>query len=71
MTVDTTFKEFVEENYLIFSLLVFDSPEYGNLVKEFNAGKLKLEVERAREYGGWTRLMPSEQPATEDFSSSV
>jgi hypothetical protein len=49
MTVDTTFKEFVEENYLIFSLLVFDSPEYRNLVKQFNAGKLRIEAERARE----------------------
>jgi hypothetical protein len=29
MTADTTFKEFVEENYLIFSLLVFDSPDIG------------------------------------------
>jgi len=70
VTADTTLKGFVEENYPIFSLLIFDSPEYWNLVKEFNVGKLRLEAERAREYGGQARLMPSEQPATEDFSGS-
>ena len=52
MTADTTLKGFVEENYPIFSLLIFDSPECWNLVKEFNVGKLRLEAERAREYGG-------------------
>jgi hypothetical protein len=61
---------YLEDNYFIFSLLVFGSPEYRNLVKGFNAGKLRLEAERTRKYGGWARPMPNEQPATEDFSGS-
>ena len=71
MTADTTFKEFVEEKDLIFSLLDFNSREYRNLVEEFNRVKFKLEAEEyAREYGGLARLMPNEQPAMEDFSGS-
>ena len=50
MTADTTFKEFVEENHLNFSLLDFDSLEYRDLVKAFNEVKFKLEAEEeARE----------------------
>jgi hypothetical protein len=45
MTADTTFKEFVEERGLRFSLLDFGSREYRNLVKVFNEAKLKLEAE--------------------------
>ena len=66
MTADTTFKEFVEEKDLTFSLLVFDSPEYRNLVEEFNNIKFTLEAEKAREYEKhWARLIPNEQPAME------
>ena len=51
MTADTTFKEFVEEKDLTFSLLDLGSPEYKSLVKTFNEVKLKLEAEEeAREY---------------------
>ena len=50
MTADTTFKEFVEENHLNFSLLDFDSREYRDLVRAFNDVKFKLEAEEeARE----------------------
>ena len=45
MTADTTFKEFVEEKNLKFSLLDFGSPEYRSLVEAFNKAKLKLEAE--------------------------
>jgi len=51
MTADTTFKEFVEEKNLKFSLLDFGSPEYRDLVEEFNKTKLMLEPEEeVREY---------------------
>jgi hypothetical protein len=51
VTADTTFKEFVEEKDLKFSLLDFGSPEYRSLVAAFNQAKFKLEAEEeAREY---------------------
>jgi predicted transposase YdaD len=69
MTADTTFKEFVEENDVKFSLLDFGSPEYRSLVEAFNKAKLKLEAEEdAREHEKErARLMLSEQRATEDL----
>jgi len=71
MTADTTFKEFVEEKNLKFSLLDFGSPEYKNLVETFNKAKLKLEAEEeAREYEKErARLMLNEQSATKDLRS--
>ena len=45
MTVDTTFKEFVEEEGLTFSLLEVDSLKYRNLVERFNEIKVKLRAE--------------------------
>ena len=52
MTAETTFKEFVEEKGLTFSLLDFGSPEYVDLVEAFNRVKFSLEAEEeAREYG--------------------
>ena len=71
MTAETTFKEFVEEKDLKFSLLVFGSPEYRSLVEVFNKAKLKLEAEEdAREHEKErARLMLSEQSATKDVGS--
>ena len=45
MTADTTFKEFVEEEGLTFSLLEVDSLQYRNLVERFNEVKIKLRAE--------------------------
>ena len=69
MTADTTFKEFVEEKDLNFSLLEFGSPEYTSLVEAFNAAKFQMEAEEeAREHERErTRLMLAEQRATEDL----
>jgi hypothetical protein len=52
MTAETTFKEYVEEKGLTFSLLDFGSPEYVDLVEAFNKVKFRLEAEEeARECG--------------------
>jgi hypothetical protein len=69
MTADTTFKEFVEEMGLKFSLLDFGSREYRNLVAAFNEVKLKLEAEEdAREYEKErARLMLSKRSGTENL----
>jgi hypothetical protein len=66
MTADTTFKEFVEEKGLKFSLLDFCSPEYENLVEAFNKVKFRMEAEEdARETERERlRLGLSERPAT-------
>ena len=71
MTADTTFKEFVEEMGLKFSLLDFGSREYRNLVEAFNEVKFKLEAEEeAREYEKErARLMLNERSATKDLRS--
>ena len=71
MTADTTFKEFVEEKNLKFSLLDFGSPEYRKLVEAFNEVKRKLEAEEeAREHERErARLMLDEDPETEDLRS--
>ena len=45
MTADTTFKEFVEEEGLTFSLLEVDSLQYRNLVERFNEVKVKLRAQ--------------------------
>jgi hypothetical protein len=51
MTQNTTFKEFVEERGLNFSLLGFDSPEHEELAAAFNKAKLALiEGEITREH---------------------
>ncbi len=61
MTEDTTFKEFVEEMGLNFSLLDFDSRRYRSLVEKFNEAKLKIkDKEEALEHGMIrARLMPN------------
>jgi hypothetical protein len=71
VTAVTTFKEFVEEKDLKFSLLDFGSPEYRRLVEAFNKAKLKLEAEEeAREYEkARAGLMLSERSATKDVRS--
>ena len=74
MTADTTFKEFVEENGINFSLLEVGSRRYRNLVQRFNKAKLKLEAEEeAREWEEYekirVRLMLKQQPAAEDARS--
>ena len=68
MTADTTFKEFVEERDLRFSMLDFGSPEYKSLVDAFNKAKLRLEAEEeAREYEKErTRLKLDGHPAEEE-----
>jgi len=69
MNADTTFKEFVEEKKLNFSLIEFGSSQYRRLVKVFNSTKLKLEAEaEAREYEKERdRLMLKGRPPTKDF----
>lgn len=42
MTRDTTFKEFVEEQGLDFTRLLYDSNEYKELARQFNEAKLEL-----------------------------
>ncbi|MGA2110334.1 MAG: hypothetical protein ABSH25_22125 [Syntrophorhabdales bacterium] len=74
MTVDTTFKEFVEEHGIDFSLLEVGSRRHRNLVEAFNKAKFKLEAEEeAREYEEYekirVRLMLKEQPATANARS--
>ncbi len=71
MTADTTFKEFVEENGLKFSLLDFGSPEYRDLVEAFNRVKFMLEAEEdAREHERErARLMLNEQSAVKELGS--
>ena len=67
----TTFKEFVEEKDLTFSLLDFGFPEYRSLVEASNKAKLKLEAEEeTREYERErARLMLNERSATKDLRS--
>lgn len=69
MTIDTTFKEFVEEKGVNFCLLGFGSRKYRKLVEAFNRFKFKLEAEEeAREWERIrVRLMLGERPATEDL----
>jgi hypothetical protein len=71
MTIDTTFKEFVEEKGINFCLLDFGSRKYRKLVGAFNKIKFKLEAdEEAREYEKIrARLMLNEQSAIEDLIS--
>jgi hypothetical protein len=71
MTADTTFKEFVEEKGLKFSLLDFGSREYRDLVEAFNKVKLTLEAEEeAREYEEErATLMLNRRPAAKDLRS--
>ncbi len=69
MTTDTTFKEFVEEMGLKFSLLDFGSRKYRDLVEAFNKAKFKLEAEEeALEHEKIrARLVPNGQPAAKDL----
>jgi len=71
MTEDTTFKEFVEEMGLNFSLLDFDSRRYRNLVEKFNEVKQKIkEEEEALEHGMTrARLMPAGRSPKGDLRS--
>ncbi len=51
MTIDTTFKEFVNENGINFCLLDVGSRKYRKLVEAFNRAKSLLrEEEEAREH---------------------
>ncbi len=69
MTIDTIFKEFVEEKGINFSLLVFGSWKYRNLVEAFNKVKFKLDAEEdAREHENIrARLMLNEQSEMDDL----
>ena len=70
MTADTTFKEFVEEEGLTFSLLEVDSLKYRNLVERFNEVKVKLRAkEEERLHEGARLVMPSGQSVGEDLRS--
>jgi hypothetical protein len=73
MTADTTFKEFVEEMGLKFSLLDFGSRKYKDLVEAFNRVKFELEAaEEALEHEKIrARLTPNGQSATKDFRGPV
>ena len=64
MTGETTFKEFVEEMGLNFSLLDFNSRRYRDLVERFNEAKLKIiKREEALEHAMTrARLMPVGRP---------
>ena len=68
MTEDTTFKEFVEEMGLNFSLLDFNSRRYRSLVERFNETKTRIkEQEEAQEHGMIrARLMPAGRSPKED-----
>jgi len=67
MTIDTTFKEFVDETGVDFFLLDFGSRKYRKLVEAFNDVKSRLAAEdEAREHEkarAW--LLRREQSATE------
>jgi len=69
MTIDTTSKEFVDENGINFCQLDVGSRTHGTLVEAFNKVKFKLWAEEeAREYEKireW--LMPNEQSVIENL----
>jgi hypothetical protein len=67
MTADTTFKEFVEEEGLAFSLLEVDR----NLVERFNEVKVKLRAEEEERLHERARLVLilNGQPVGEDLRS--
>jgi hypothetical protein len=71
MTIDTTFKEFVDENGINFCLLNFGFRKYRKLIEALNKVKFRLGAEEeAREYEkirAW--LLLSEQSAMEDLRS--
>ena len=52
MTKDTTFKEFVEGKGIAFTRLAYDSDEYRELARQFNAAKLQLTSRDAKAAGG-------------------
>jgi len=53
MTIDTTFKEFVEEEGIKLSLLEVGSAEYWNLIEAFNRTKIELRAKAENlEYAG-------------------
>ena len=71
MTIDTTFKEFVDEKGINFFQLDFGSRKYRNLVEAFNMAKSEIGAEeQAREHEkirAW--LVLSEQSALEELRS--
>ena len=69
MTIDTIFKEFVEEKGINFCLLDFGSRKYRKLVEAFNGVKFRLDAEEdAREREKIrARLMLNEQSEMEDL----
>jgi len=72
MTADTTFKEFVEEEGLTFSLLEVDSLKYRNLVERFNEVKHKLRaLEEGRVYERARLVMPSGPSVERTFGASL
>ena len=73
MTADTTFKEFVEEEGLTFSLLEVDSLQYRNLVERFNEVKVKLRAEEERRLHERAKLvlMRNGQSVERTFGASL
>ena len=69
MTIDTTFKEFADENGINFCLLNFGSRKYWDLIEAFNKVKFRLGAEEeAREYERIrTWLVTNERSAMEDL----
>ena len=69
MTIDTTFKEFVDENGLNFCLLDFSSRNYRDLVEAFNKVKSRLRAEQEARNNETLRAWAKEQSALEKIRS--
>ena len=71
MTIDTTFKEFVDEKGIDFFLLDFGSRNYRKLVEAFNSAKSRLAAEEEAEEHEKARawLLRKEQSAMEKLRS--
>jgi hypothetical protein len=69
MTIDTTFKEFVDENGLNFCVLDFGSRNYRDLVKAFNTVKSSLRAEQEARNNETLRAWAKEQSALENIQS--
>jgi hypothetical protein len=69
MTIDTTFKEFVNENGITFCVLDFSSRKYRSLVEAFNNAKSKLSAEEETRDNERIRVWAKEQSAIENLRS--
>lgn len=69
MTAYMTFKEFVEEEGLTYTLLEFGSAEYRNLVERFNAVKLQLRADAEAQLHTWHSSPGSDRTPNIAFSS--